>query len=146
MHRQALAYLNDTDDAEDVVQETLTKLWQMRDRIDDADKMVHLASVIVKNTSLNVIRNRKNSVEIHYADSLETNDAQDELEENETRRLLMKAISQLPDTQRAIIRMRNVEQLSYKEIAQVLGTTESSVRAMICKARTTLMNQMKRTI
>lgn len=65
MLHQAQTYLRDTDDAEDVVQEVLAKLWQMRQRIDDADKMAHLASVIVKNTSLNAIRNRKETHPIH---------------------------------------------------------------------------------
>ena len=39
--------------------------------------------------------------------------------------------------------MRNVDKLSYTEIAKVLGTSESSVRGMICKARAILFNQLK---
>lgn len=147
MLRQARKYIDDTDDAEDVVQETLAKLWQMHDRIDSTEKMEHLASVIVKNTSLNIIRSRKNLVSIDSVYSLQgRNSVQENLEAKETQQRLQQAITQLPDKQRAVIRMRNVEQLSYTEIAQVLGTSESSVRAMICKARTTLMKQMKSTI
>lgn len=147
MLRQAQKYLRDTEDAEDVVQETLAKLWQMHDRIDTAEKLEHLASVIVKNTSLNAIRNHKNTVCIDRAFSLHgSNSTQETIEAKETQKRLQYAILQLPDKQRAVVRMRNVEQLSYTEIAQVLGTTESSVRAMICKARATLMKQMKSTI
>lgn len=144
MLRQALTYLSDTDDAEDVVQEALAKLWQLKDRIDNAEKMAHLASVIVKNTSLNTIRNHKVSVQIDSVNLLgSANNPQRHLEEQEAHQRLEQAISRLPDKQRAIIRMRNVEQLSYTEIAQVLGTTESSVRGMICRARVTLMKEMK---
>ena len=150
MLHQAQTYLRDTDDAEDVVQEALAKLWQMHDRIDGAEKMAHLASVIVKNTSLNAIRNRKKasllSPEGDVGRIASSDSPQQQLEFKETRQRLQKAITKLPDKQRAVMRMRNVEQLSYTEIAQVLGTTESSVRAMICKARTTLMKQMKSTI
>lgn len=146
MLQQAQTYLRDTDDAEDVVQEALAKLWQMRQRIDDAEKIAHLASVIVKNTSLNAIRNRKETHPVPPNDGgrwLASSDSpQQQLEYKETRERLQQAITQLPDKQRAVMRMRNVEQLSYTEIAQVLGTTESSVRAMICKARTTLMRQL----
>lgn len=152
MLQQALTYLKDTEDAEDVVQEALAKLWQMRQRVDNAEKMAHLASVIVKNTSLNTIRNRKKR-ETHPEPPFERgrwmvsdDSPQRQLEYKEMRQRLQQAIIQLPDKQRAVMRMRNVEQLSYTEIAQVLGTTESSVRAMICKARTTLMKQMKSTI
>lgn len=152
MLQQAQTYLKDTDDAEDVVQEALAKLWQMRQRVDDAEKMAHLASVIVRNTSLNTIRNRKKR-ETHPEPPFERgrwivsdDSPQRQLEYKEMRQRLQQAIIQLPDKQRAVMRMRNVEQLSYTEIAQVLGTTESSVRAMICKARATLIKQMKSTI
>lgn len=147
MFHQALTYLNQTDDAEDVVQDALAKLWQMRNRIDNVDTMTHLASVIVKNTSLNTIRNRKTSVPI---DSISNHVSQENphlrLEEKESLQRLERIISHLPDKQRAVIHMRNFEQLSYSEIAQVLGTTESSVRAMICKARQSVLRQMKLTI
>lgn len=147
---QAQTYLRDTDDAEDVVQEALAKLWQMRQRIDDAEKMVHLASVIVKNASLNAIRNRKETHPFPPCEggrwTTSSDSPQQQLEFKEMRERLQQAITKLPDKQRAVMQMRNVEQLSYTEIAQVLGTTESSVRAMICKARTTLMKQMKSTI
>lgn len=159
MLQQAQTYLKDTADAEDVVQEALAKLWQMRQRIDNAEKMAHLASVIVKNASLNTIRNRKKRVThpdlvrlpkqepFEGGNRTASDDSpQRQLEYRETRQRLQQAITRLPDKQRAVVRMRNVEQLSYAEIAQVLGTSESSVRAMICKARATLMKQMKSTI
>ena len=56
---------------------------------------------------------------------------------------LQQSIRSLSDKQRAIIRMRNVENLSYADIAKIIGTTESSVRGMISKARMQLLNQMK---
>lgn len=155
MLQQAQTYLKDTDDAEDVVQEALAKLWQMRQRIDNAEKMAHLASVIVKNSSLNAIRKKRKSLspplprregDVSERWMASSDSPQRQLEYKETRQRLQQAIKQLPDKQRAVMRMRNVEQLSYTEIAQVLGTTESSVRAMICKARATLMKQMKSTI
>lgn len=147
MFLQAVSFLDVKEDAEDVVQEALAKLWQLHKQIDGVEKMKHLACVIVKNTSVNALRNRKNTVEIDDASAVPgANNSQETLDEKETRHQLMQAIAELPDTQRAVIRMRNVEQLSYKEIAQVLGTTESSVRAIICKARMTLMKQMKASI
>lgn len=147
MLHQAQSYLCNTDDAEDVVQEALAKLWMMREDIDDTTKVTHLASVIVKNASLNALRNRKTTVGIDsISSSISHNNAELQLEEKESRQRLKQAIKLLPDKQRAIVRMRNVEQLSYAEIAQILGSTESSVRVMICKARATLMKQMKTTI
>ena len=119
MLHQALTYLCNMDDAEDVVQEALAKLWQMHDRINNMEMMNHLASVIVKNTSLNTIRNRKATVPIEDILQQETHGTPSQhLEEQETRQRLEKIVSQLPDKQRAVVRMRNVEQLSYTDIAQ----------------------------
>ena len=61
MLHQAQSYLSNTDDAEDVVQEALAKLWMMREDIDDTTKVTHLASVIVKNASLQCITQSKNN-------------------------------------------------------------------------------------
>lgn len=147
MFRHALSYLKVKEDAEDVVQESLAKLWQVHSQIDNVEKMAHMAHVIIKNTSINTIRNHKSTSRIDMASTiLSHNNSQERLDEKETRHQLTQAIAELPDTQRAVMRMRNVEQLSYKEIANVLGTTESSVRAIICKARMTLMKQMKASI
>jgi RNA polymerase sigma-70 factor (ECF subfamily) len=64
-------------------------------------------------------------------------------EEAEGEQRLKHAIESLTEKQSAIIKMRNVDKLSYTEIAKVLGTSESSVRGMICKARAILFNQLK---
>lgn len=146
MFRQTLHYLANEDDAEDLVQEALLKLWALRERIADKDKMLHLASVVVKNSSITFLKRKRATQSLSPANNLTNNcDAQRLLEEKEDRRKLECAIAQLTDKQRAMIRMRNVENLSYADIAQVMGTTESSVRGMICKARMAIMKQMKGT-
>ena len=58
-------------------------------------------------------------------------------------KLSEQGIRSLPPKQRAILRMRNVEHLPYVDIAKILGTTESSVRGMMSKARLNLINQLK---
>lgn len=144
MLRQALHYFNDADNVEDIVQESLVKLWMIHDRIESAEKMKHLAGIVVKNTSLKVLRDQKKMEALDSSVVLQdTNTAQQIMEEREDRQRLKRAINSLSDKERALIRMRNVENLSYKEIANVLRTTESSVRGMISKARIKLLNQMK---
>lgn len=144
MLRQAGHYLDNPDDEKDAVQETLVKLWMLRDRIADASKMRNMASVVCRNVSLNMIRDRKQAVPIDSASNIVSlHTPQQQLEEQESRQRLRQGISKLTDKQRAIIRMRNVENLSYADIAKVTGTTESSVRGMISKARATLLKEMK---
>lgn len=142
--RQAMHYLDNLDDAEDAVQDTLVKLWMLRDRIADLNKMRNLSSVVCKNVSLNMLRDKKEQVQVDENLSLTTaGNPQKELEEKENHERLIQGIAALTEKQRTLIRMRNVENLSYVEIAHVLGTTESSVRGMISKTRAQLMAQMK---
>lgn len=144
--RQARSYLTDADDAEDVVQETLLRLWTARERIADAEKMRNMASVVCRNLSLNVLRDAPPRCAIDEAQvtTLQAS-PQEELEERETRQKLKRSIQSLSPKQRALIRMRNVENLSYADIAKLIGTTESSVRGMISVARTQLLKLMKGT-
>jgi len=146
MLRQALGYQPDGQRAEDVVQEALMKLWLLRDQMDGRTKMEHLASVVVRNLSLNALRDEKRRATVTLDDVAPPTtgtDAHRQMEERESMQRLRDAIRRLPDKQRTIIRMRNVERLSYSEIAQILGTTESSVRGLVSRARATIMKQIK---
>lgn len=141
---QAGHYLADADDAEDAVQETLLRLWMARERIATPDKMRNMASVVCRNVALNMLRDAtlRCAVDKAQATSLQAS-PHEELEARETGLQLRRSIRALSPKQRALMRMRNVEELSYADIAKLMGTTESSVRGMICKARMELLKQMK---
>lgn len=140
--RQARRLLDSEDDAEDAVQETLMKLWIMKERILNADKMRNMATVVCRNVSLNILRDARQSVPIETAEviTLQGN-PQVLLEEQESRQRLKRSIEKLTDKQRAILRMRNVENMTYADIAKIIGSSESSVRGMISKARLALLNR-----
>ncbi len=141
--RQAGRLLGSEEDAEDAVQETLVKLWMLKDRI-DASKMRNMATVVCRNVSLNMLRDAKLSVPIETAEVITMQgNPQMLLEERESREKLKHSIEALTDKQRAMLRMRNVENMSYADIAKIIGTSESSVRGMISKARLVLIKQMK---
>ena len=144
--KTALCHLYSPDDAEDVVQETMTILWVRRNNIPHPDKMLHFATVVVRNVSIDMLRKRKRTLTLDEMTMEPQNniDAQSTMEEQEQQLLLKQAVSSLPNKQQAIVRMRNVENLSYAEIASILGTTESSVRGTLSRARATLINQLNK--
>ena len=143
--KQAMHYLGNGSDAEDAVQETLLKLWTVRERIADATKMQHMASVVCRNVSLNMLRGARCKVQIDKVGYVANADnPHNQLEIKESDRMLKQSISALSDRHRAIIRMRNVENMPYTDIARILGTTESSVRGMISKARRELIKNLKK--
>ena len=108
--------------------------------------MRNMASVICKHVALNMLRDAKQTVQIETVGNLAYVDTpQIQLEHQESLRILKQSIGALSDKHRAIIRMRNVENMPYADIAQILGTTESSVRGMISKARTELLKNLNKT-
>lgn len=141
--KQARHYLNDADDAEDAVQETLVKLWVVRDRVAEASKMRNMAAVVCRNVSLNMLRDKRQTVSIDGAWEVASH-ANPEIQ-REGRQRLQRNIRALTDKQRALLRMRNVENMQYADIAKIMGTSESSVRGMISKARMALVQLMKGT-
>ncbi len=146
--QMALCHLANPDDAEDAVQETMTILWVRRNRILHPDKMLHFATVVVRSVSIDMLRKRKKIIPLDGATSepLDSVDAQTTMEEQEQQLLLKQAVSALSNKQQAVVRMRNVENLSYAEIASILGTTESSVRGTLSRVRAILINQLKQAL
>lgn len=144
--RQAQALLADPDEAEDAVQDALLKLWQLRTRFADAVRMQHFAAVVVRNTSISVLRRHRQQtvpMEEGMHDPPDHTTPLRQLEMCEARSQMEQLIRNLPDRQRAILRMRHVEQLSYADIAAILGTSQATVRALLSRARNTLLKQFK---
>ncbi|MBP5386320.1 MAG: RNA polymerase sigma factor [Prevotella sp.] len=148
---RAMSLLNDHDTAEDVSEEVLLKLWERhRDLHDDEDKVKHLANLMARNLSLNLLRQRRRHPImrlIHWwekeddesSDIPEPFTPQQYVEDEETGDIVQRAMGQLPYNWRKIVEMREFEKMSYAEIAQVLGTSESSCRGMMSKARQKLL-------
>ena len=156
---RALVLLNDKEDAEDVAAEVMLRLWE-RHRLlrDDADEVRHFADTMTKNLSLDLLRHRRRYPILrlfHRKDSEDEDTCsipdvpdsytpQQYVEDKETGDIVHRAMSQLPYNWRKIIEMREYEKMSFAEIAEVLGTTESSCRGMMSKARSRLLQILGR--
>ena len=151
---RALVLLNDKEDAEDVAAEVMLRLWE-RHRLlrDDADEVRNFAYTMTKNLSLDLLRHRRRYPILRIfhrqnSDEEETDsipDIPDSLtpqqyvESKEAGNIFRRAMIQLPYNWRKIVEMREKEDMSFAEIAQVLGTSESSCRGMMSKARLRLL-------
>jgi RNA polymerase sigma-70 factor (ECF subfamily) len=155
---RASALLNDNDMAEDVSEEVLMRLWEKhRDLHDVPDDVKHLADTMARNLSLNLLRHQRrhpvmrifqrqkkeefsngSDVTLTLTDDLKST-PQQFVEDKEAADILLRAMGKLPYKWRKIVEMREWEQMSFAEIADVLGTTESSCRGMMSKARKRLL-------
>ncbi|MBQ7181910.1 MAG: sigma-70 family RNA polymerase sigma factor [Bacteroidaceae bacterium] len=136
---QELAY-----EAEDAVQETLLRLWQMRERLGAYQKPEALAMLIAKNVCIDILKLSKEQHEpldeIAYV--ISSVQADQAVITHDTERLINNALAKLPTTQRRMLMMRS-EGMSMAEIAAACGTTPASAKSMICAARKRMMEWLK---
>ena len=143
LFRLALRITLNRAEAEDVVQETMIKVWNKRDHWDEIDSIEAFCLTICRNISLDKIKkaeNQNQSIEEgHDAPDLSyTSNPEDQAMQRDCIRLIRHLIDHLPEKQRSCMQLRDFEGKSYKEIAQVLGISEEQVKINIFRARQTI--------
>lgn len=124
---------------DDVAQDTLLRLWTLRERLDSYRSVEALASVIARNRTIDLLRSDKTSIHksINGYDSPDScPNPLEAIEQAESHRELMDIISSIPSAQQALIRMRHIEELEINEIAAITGSTEGAIRVALSRART----------
>ena len=133
---RAAGLVGDSEAAQDVVQDCLIKLWDIRDTLDEYSSPEALALTIVHRMSLNQLRSRKGNVEICDDVMVSAEPSpEDRAIDEEGRLTAERLMAMLPDAQQAIIRMRHVDGLSNSEIAAIIGSTDGAVRTALSRAR-----------
>lgn len=141
LYRFALAILKHREDAEDIVQEVLLKLWVMRGKIEGYSSIEALAIQIVKNASLNKLKTKERQwVNVENANNKTANNHPDEqLENKEALAFVLRAIDELPSQQRLVIFLREIEGLEMEEIAQLTDMTINNIRVSLSLGRKRLV-------
>ena len=144
--RMATHYTEDTDEAEDVVQETLLKLWFLRDRLSQYRNVEALALVITKHLCINRKRG-KHLVTVSLEEGLTIIGEQSperRLMDEERMQELLDMIATLPDLQQSILKMKHIEGMEVEEIARLTGSTPIAVRTNLSRARKKVREQFMR--
>ena len=128
---------SDTCDAEDVVQEVMLKLWNIRQKLDEYNSVEALAVRITHNLCMDKWRSKKPdalSLDQVQTASREAN-PEHLMERKDEFRLMNEIISSLPTLQQTIIRMKDVEEYETDEIAEITGCNPESIRSNLSRAR-----------
>ena len=137
LFRFALKMLGKREDSEDMVQETFLKLWSNKDKLGEIQNVDAFAMTITRNLCLDRIKSK--AWQIHSALGDEIIEAHGSLssiiENRDEVRQVSKAISALPELQRMVIHLRDVEGMEFEEIAGVLGTNVNALRVNLSRAR-----------
>lgn len=134
---RSLSMTSDADLADDIAQDTLLRLWQLRDRLDTYRSVDALARVIARNLAVDALRSRGATVSIDAlsVDVPDSEGADAQLLDTEVRAEADTILASLAPAQQAVMRMRHTEGMEMDEIARALGTTPANVRVMLCRAR-----------
>jgi RNA polymerase sigma-70 factor (ECF subfamily) len=131
------------DEAEDIAQDVMLRLWQMHDELDRYRSVEALVTLMAKHLLRNHQR-RKPSESLDEAIIVSLNTSpHDLLEMKEDDAWLDKRLKQLPTTQRSLLYLREVERRSHEEIARLLGIETTSVSTLLARARRTLLDEIK---
>ena len=131
LFRFILKNMKDEEEARDVVQDSFEKMWRNKDNVDGSKAKSYLFTTGY-HTMIDRIRKQK-----HISNYTEVNEESFFHYEQYTdlKTILNNAINLLPDTQKAVILLRDYEGYSYEEIGKITGLNESQVKVYIYRAR-----------
>ena len=139
LFRLALRITLNRVEAEDIVQDTLIKVWDRRFEWESIDSIEAFSLTVCRNLSLDRLRKKENSndslEDVNIAEPVASSNPQDRMIQEDRVSLVRQIIDSLPEKQRSCMQLRDFEGKSYKEIAQVLDITEEQVKVNIFRAR-----------
>ena len=149
LYRMALRITMNPAEAEDVVQETMMKVWNKRDSWEQIDSIEAFCLTICRNLSLDKVRRMDNQTQsldasIQPHDQRVASNPEEQTIQNDRVRLVRQLISALPEKQRCCMQLRDMEGKSYKNIATILNITEEQVKVNIFRARQTIKDRFKK--
>jgi RNA polymerase sigma-70 factor, ECF subfamily len=138
LFRLALRITLDRAEAEDVVQDTMIRVWNKRDEWPQFDSIEAYCLTIAKNLAID--RSQKmeaKNVELtpEMEDATDASGPYDRLVNSERLKLIHQLINELPERQRVVMQLRDIEGKNYKEIADVMQLTEEQVKVNLFRAR-----------
>ena len=144
LYRLALRITLNPAEAEDIVQETMIKVWNRREQWDNIESIEAFCLTICRNISLDKMRKMENQNQSlsegeHDApDQSYSSNPEEQAMQQDRMQLIRQLINQLPEKQRSVMQLRDFEGKSYKEIAKVMGISEEQVKVNIFRARQTI--------
>ena len=158
--RTCMGFLHNKEDAEDLTQEVFIQAYQSLLSFKGASTFSTWIYRIAVNASLNKVRKSSKSFLLQRLDVLfgsdkskmhsliasDTENPENILIESEHREWVQKALNSLPENQRTAIVLSKYDDLSQKEIAEIMNTSEGAVEALIQRAKTNLREKLSSSV
>jgi len=136
-----------TEEAEDATQEVLVKLWNKKDSLSNYNSVEALAMTMTKNYCLDQLKSKRaaNLKIVHNNFTDREAGLQQKIEDVDSLNWVEKIIDQLPEQQKLIVQMRDIEQYEFEDIAKILEMNETAIRVALSRARKTIREFMLKT-
>ena len=147
LYRLALRITLNPAEAEDAVQDTLIRVWEHREEWEKIDSIEAYAHTICRNIALDMA-GKAGRGNVQLSEDTSMFNAQcsmfNEYEQKERLSLIRKIMDTLPEVQRSIMELRDIEGKTYQEIGNILKLTESQVKVYLHRARTSIRQQAEK--
>ena len=145
--RLAKRLLVSTEEAEDATQEVLVKLWNKNNSLEAYSSVEAFAMTITKNYCLDQLKSKRagNLKIVHNNFTDRQPSLQQQLEDSDSLSWVERVINTLPEQQRLIVQMRDIEQYEFEQIAKILEMNETAVRVALSRTRKTIRTYMTKT-
>lgn len=133
MFRFAKSFLISSDEAQDLVQDMMLKFWQKKEELQALSNIKSYVLKSVRNECLNRLKHE--NVKMGFADLQVFREEHYQEDHNNLKEEILKFINELPEKQKAVIHLKDVEEYEMKEISEILEMEENAVRINLMRAR-----------
>ena len=135
MFRIAFRLVENKEQAGDIVQETLIKLWNNKDSLSEVNSYEAYAITVLKNTSYDFIRRPKVNQEMYNFELADNKSIISDVEVADDLSTVQILIKELPEPQQEIMILKHWEDHSDKEISEITGISEGNIRVILSRTR-----------
>lgn len=145
--RLAKRLLVSSEEAQDATQDILVKLWDKKNGLEQYNNVEALAMTMTKNYCLDQLKSKRSSnLKIVHTNFTDREAGLDQkMEDQDSWSWVEKIINDLPEQQKLIIQMRDIEQYDFEEMAKMLDMNETAIRVALSRARKTIREKMTKT-
>ena len=139
LYRLALRITLNHEEAQDIVQDTMMKVWNKRDELEGIESIEAYCMTICRNLSLDKMKaksKQNESLDQIHTETLDLGvNPYEQMMQKDRIDLVRRMVNSLPEKQKSCMQLRDFEGKSYKEIASILNISEDQVKVNIYRAR-----------
>ena len=145
--RVAKRLLVSVEEAEDATQEVLLKLWNHRQKFKDYNNPEAFAMTMTKNWCFDQLKSKQaqNLKIVHNNYEDHSQSLQKSIEVNDSLHWVEKHMDALPEKQKLILQLRDIEQYEFSEMSKILDMSEATIRVSLSRARKSIREKLTKT-